>query len=249
MRAMKVRLYVVNASHPCATVEAALQRKRIPYRLAELPPPMHMAFMRMRFGRRTVPAISIDGEKLSGSRAIMRRLDELVPEPAMYPPDPAERARVEAAEAWGDEVLQGYARRVVWPTFRAHPEAMHSFQKGSKLPALPVPVLKVMAPVATRIEMRANEATSATYPEDLRALPEILDTADGFIADGVIGGEQPNAADLQIAPSLCLLMGLGDLRPLIEERPCGRLARRLFPDFPGDAPQGMIPAELMPATA
>ena len=246
---MNVRLYVVNASHPCATVEAALQRKHIDYKVTELPPPMHMAFMRMRFGQRTVPAITIDGERLSGSRAIMRRLDELVPEPAMYPSDPAERKRVEAAEEWGDEVLQGYARRVLWPTFKAHPEAMHSYQDGSKLPAFPVPVLKALAPVATRIEMRANEATSDTYPADLSALPEILDTADRYIAEGVIGGGEPNAADLQIAPSLCLLMGLGDLRPLIEARPSGQLALRLFPDFPGDAPTGMIPSELLPAGA
>ena len=246
---MNVRLYVVNASHPCATVEAALQRKHIPYKLTELPPPMHMAFMRMRFGQRTVPAITIDGEKLSGSRAIMRRLDELVPEPPMYPSDPGARARVEAAEAWGDEVLQGYARRVLWPTFKAHPEAMHSFQAGSKLPAFPVPVLKALAPVATRIEMRANEATDDTYPEDLRALPEILDAADRYIAEGVIGGEEPNAADLQIAPSLRLMMSLGDLRPLIAARPAGELAMRLFPDFPGDAPAGIIPADLLPATA
>ena len=42
-------------------------------------------------------------------------------------------------------------------------------------------------------------------------------------------------------------MGLGDLRPLIEARPRGELALRLFPDFPGDAPAGMIPAELLPA--
>ena len=243
---MNVRLYVVNASHPCNTVESALQRKAIPYKVTELPPPMHMAFMRLRFGKRTVPAITIDGEKLSGSRAIMRRLEELVPEPQLYPADPAERARVEEAEAWGDEVLQGFARRVLWPTFQAHPEAMHSFQKGSKLPAFPVPVLKALAPVATRIEMKANEATTATYPDDLAALPAMLDRVDAWIAEGVLGGEPPNAADLQIAPSLCLLMGLGDLRPLIAARPSGQLAQRLFPDFPGDAPAGLIPSQLLP---
>ena len=89
--------------------------------------------------------------------------------------------------------------------------------------------------------MRANEASNDTYPADLRALPAILDKVDGWIAEGVLGGEQPNAADLQIAPSLRLLMSLGDLRPLIEARPAGELALRLFPDFPGDAPAGIDP--------
>ncbi len=244
---MNVKLYVVHGSHPCATVQRALELKGIPYKLVELPPPMHMAVMKLRFGQRTVPGISIDGEKLVGSRAILRRLDALRPEPALLPADPAARAAVEAAEAWGDDVLQPLARRVLWPTFAAHPEAMACYSEGSKLPPVPLPVLKLMAPVVTGIEMRANHASKATYPADLRQLPEQLDRIDAWLADGTLGGEQPNAADLQIAPSVCLLMTLGDLRPLIASRPAGVWAAGLFPDFPGDAPAGLIPAELIGA--
>jgi glutathione S-transferase len=249
MAAMNVTLYVVNGSHPCATVERALQLKGIPYKLVEFPPPMHMAAMKLLFGKRTVPAMKVDDEKISGSRAILRRLDELQPEPALLPADDAARAKVEEAEAWGDEVLQPLVRRVLWPTFKAHPEAMATYSDGSKLPPIPVPVLKLIAPVATRIEMKANEATPDTYPADLRTLPELLDRVDAWIADGTLGGDTPNAADLQITPSLRLLMTLGDLRPLIEPRPAGQLALRVFPDFPGDAPAGIIPAEFLPAAA
>lgn len=247
---MAATLYVVNGSHPCATVERALQLKGLPYKVVEFPPPLHMPAMKLLFGRRTVPAIKLEGgEKLSGSRAILRRLDELRPEPGLLPADAARRAKVEQAEAWGDEVLQPLVRRVLWPVAKANPAAMASFSKGSKLPPVPVPVLKAIAPVITRVEMRANEASDASLAIDLRTLPELLDHVDRLIAEGVIGGEQPNAADLQIAPSLCLLMALGDLRPLIEPRPCGRLARRLFPDYPGDVPAGSIPGELLPAAA
>ena len=77
----------------------------------------------------------------------------------------------------------------------------------------------------------------------------MLDRIDGWIADGVLGGDKPNAADLQIASSLRLLMVLGDLRPLVESRPAGALALRIFPDFPGDVPAGSIPAELLPQPA
>ncbi len=246
---MSATLYVVNGSHPCATVERALQLKGIPYKVVEFPPPMHMVAMKILFGQRTVPGLKLDGgEKISGSRAILRRLDVLQPEPALLPADPAERAKVEEAEAWGDEVLQSLVRRVLWPTFKAHPEAMATFSGGSKLPAIPVPVLKLIAPVATRIEMKANDASPETYPADLRMLPELLDRIDAWIADGVLGGEQPNAADLQIAPGLRLLMALGDLRPIIEPRPAGQLALRLFPDFPGDVAAGSIPARYLPAT-
>ena len=244
---MNVRLFVVNGSHPCATVEAALQLKKIPYKVTEFPPPMHMALMPLVSGKRTVPAIRIDGEKISGSRAVLRRLDELVPDPALYPADADARAKVIAAEAWGDDVLQSLVRRVLWPTFKANPAAMATFNTGSKLPAIPIPVLKAIAPVATRIEMKANAASASTYPEDLRSLPALLDRVDALIAEGVLGGEQLNAADLQIAPGLRLLMTLRDLRPFIERRPAGALALRAFPDFPGDVPAGAIPAELLPA--
>jgi len=37
--------------------------------------------------------------------------------------------------------------------------------------------------------------------------------------------------------------------PGIEPRPAGQLALRVFPDFPGDAPAGIIPAEFLPAAA
>ena len=244
---MSVRLYRGNGSHPCATVEAALELKGISYRIVELIPPLHAPVMRVLFGRRTVPAMTIDGEKISGSRAILRRLDELVPEPALLPADADQRAAVLEAEAWGDEVLQPLVRRVLWPTFRAHPEAMASFQEGGKLPPLPLPVLRLIAPGATRLEMRMNGATDATYRADLRALLTLLDRIDGWIAAGVLGAASPNAADLQIAASLRLLMCLGDLRPLIEPRPAGALALKVFPSRAGDAPTGLIPADLLPA--
>ena len=65
----------------------------------------------------------------------------------------------------------------------------------------------------------------------------------------MLGGEQPNAADLQIATSLRLLMTLEDLRPAIEGRPAGELAMRVVPDFPGNAPPILPPAWLEPLRA
>ena len=63
-----------------------------------------------------------------------------------------------------------------------------------------------------------------------------------------MGAEPPNAADLQIATSVALLMTLDDLKPFIEGRPAGELARRLVPDFPGRTPAG-LPAGLARAAA
>ena len=81
----------------------------------------------------------------------------------------------------------------------------------------------------------------------LAALPAMLQRIDDWIAAGVIGGEQLNVADFQIAPSLRLAMTLDDLRPAIEARPAGELAKRVVPDYPGDCPAG--PAARLAAAA
>ncbi len=246
---MKIRLFIVGGSHPCATVERALEIKGLPYSTVEFPPPMHMGAMKLLFGSRTVPGIQIDGEKISGSRAILAKLDQLVPEPPLLPADADKRAAVTEAEAWGDEVLQPLVRRVLWPSFKAHPEVMANYSEGSKLPPIPIPVLKLIAPGVTTLEMRANRASEATYADDLRTLPILLDKVDGWIAAGTLGGEQFNVADLQIAASLRLLMTFADLAPVFDGRPCAALTLRCFPDAPGHAPVGTIPASLLPNAA
>ena len=245
---MPAKLYVIHGSHPCAAVERALTLKGIDFKKVEYPPPLHFPIQRLRFGARTVPSIAFDdGEKLSGSRRIIHRLEELAPEPPLFPADPALRARVEEAERWGDEVFQPIARRLLWPAFARNPRAMAGYQEGGRNPALPEPVLVAMAPVVTRIERRMNGATDEASRADLQALPGHLDRIDAWIADGVLGGDAANAADLQIATTLRLMLTLDDVRPLIEGRPAAALAMRLFPEHPGRVPAGTIPAEWLPA--
>lgn len=239
---MPAKLYVIDASHPCRAVKRAFELKGIPYRTVEFPPSLHFAFQRAKFGSPTVPGVVFEGgEKLQGSSAIMRRLDELAPEPRLYPDE-----RVAEAEAWGESVLQAAARRILWVGFARAPRAMAGFQ-GGKLPALPRPVIRAMAPVVTRVERRVNQAPDAQGKADLQALPAHLDKVDAWIADGVLGGDPPNAADLQIASSLGLLMTVGDVRPLIAGRPCAELATRLFP-YEGELPAGTFPADWLPAS-
>jgi glutathione S-transferase len=244
------KLYVVHGSHPCATAERALELKGIPYKVVELMPAMHAAHQRLRFGQRTVPGIKLeDGEKVVGSRAIVRRLETLVPDPPLLPADAAQRAAVEEAERWGDEVLQPIARRLVWLGMRRRPASIVSFSEHSKLP-VPDVMARLSAPMIARAEGRLNAVSEEAVRDDLAALPRHLDRVDGWIADGVIGGEDVNAADLQIAPTIRLMMVVGDARALIEGRPCAELALRLFPHWDGDIPAGVLPTPAAaPATA
>jgi glutathione S-transferase len=244
---MPAKLYVVHGSHPCATVQRALDMKAVPYKVAELLPPMHAALQRLRFGSRTVPGLTLaSGEKISGSRAIIRRLEEVAPEPSLFPADPDARVAVDRAEEWGDEVWQPMARRLLWQTFTLRPQAMKSYQAGSRFP-LPAPAVRVLAPTVNAVERRLNAADEGAVRADLRALPGHLDRIDGWIADGVLGGETVNAADLQIAPTSRLMLTIGDVRPYFAGRPAESHAMRLFGEWAGSTPAGVFPAEWLAA--
>ncbi len=241
---MSNTLYVIPGSHPCAAVEAALQLKDVPYDRVDWPPVAHRLLGRLRYGARTVPGLKLGDERVVGSRAILRRLDGLVAEPRLYPDDRERRALVERAAEWGDEVLHPIARRLTRAVLRRLPRAAESFSEGANLP-LPAWLTRPALPLVTRTAARLNNESETSTREDLIALPADLDRVDGWITDGVLGGEQPNAADLQIGSSLNLLRTLGDVRPLIAGRPCERLAGYLTPPA-GAAPAGVLPSEWLP---
>ena len=233
---MKARLFTIPASHPGWTVRLMLERKGISYTRIDLVKIVSMPVVRaLGFPGSTVPALILDGKRIQGSRAIAHELDALVPEPPLFPADPAERKRVEKAETWGDEVLQGVARRLAWNLLAKDSGSVRSYLEGSRL-GVPHAVAARTAPPIAKLAARFDRADDAHAIADLAALPELIDRVDGYIADGVIGGDEPNAADFQIAPSVALLMTLDDLRPHISERPAGALATRLVPDFPGRTP-------------
>jgi glutathione S-transferase len=230
------RLYVIPGSHPSRTALMMLERKGIDYRRVDLMPVISKAALRaVRFPGVTVPALKIDGERIQGSREIARALDRIRPDPPLFPRDPDARAKVEQAERWGDEVLQPVARRALWNALRRDRSPLRSYSAGARL-GIPIGLaVKTAAPIVA-LSARFNEATDDSVRDDLAALPGMLNRVDDWIAEGVLGADEPNAADLQIATSLRLLITLDDLREPIAARPAGRLALRLDPDYPGTTP-------------
>ena len=244
---MKVKLYALPASHPCAAVEVALRLKSIDYERVDLLPMSQQIIGPLRYGGNTVPGLRIDHERLAGSRTIMRRLDALVPEPPLLPSlsDAVARARVLEAERWGDEVLQSVPRRIIDAGFIRNHACMESYAGDTKLP-LPRALLRPALPLTAKLMARRNHAGDTIVQADMAALPAQLDHIDAWIADGVLGGEEPNAADLQIGSSIRLLLTIGDVRPLIEGRPAESLTRWFEPQA-GEVPAGTLPVEWLPA--
>ena len=169
---MAATLYAVPASHPCAAIEKALQLKGIEYRRVDIPPVAHKAVLYALFGRATVPGLVLDGEKVIGSREIVRTLDERVPEPPLLPADEKERKSVESRRGVGRRgpAAARAARRSGWRC-GASPAALPSYGEGSRLP-IPDVVSRLTAPLVTRAEQRINDGTELNVRADLaRARP------------------------------------------------------------------------------
>jgi glutathione S-transferase len=240
--APKLVLHTLAPSHPCKAVLAALELKGLEYELVEFVPGTHVEKMVSIYGEgnHTVPGMLVDGEPVHGSRAIFARLDELAPEPVLYPND-----AVREADLWGDQELQDLGRRLPWGALYFRPEAMGTFGGAGPLDGAGTD----FAIGFIRGTWKYHRITAARLQEDLARLPALLAHVEKLAADGVIGGKQPTAADLQIASTLRILLTLGDLRALLSASAGERIALELFGDYPGEVPAGAFPAGWTPAPA
>jgi glutathione S-transferase len=241
----KVKLYMFPGSNSVLTGRLMLEHKGIDYRCVTLIPGAH-AFVLLGLGFPTmgVPALKIDGRRVQGTRSISRALDELVPERPLFPADPAKRKAVEDAERWGED-LQNATRRIFYCGSRRDPQAFRSVMSpGRSLPARAL--LRMASPLIVRLATGAHRATDDAGREDIMLLPERLDQIDAWIAEGLLDGDELNAADFQIGVNVRAMLFADDLAPFIEGRPAERLARRVAPDYPGHMGPVLPPEWLQP---
>ena len=225
---MEAVLYGMRISNASQVALGALRVKRMRFRFRDLVPGFHPAIVRaLGFPGWTVPALRLDDRRIQGSREIVRALQSAVPSPSLFPADPARRRAVEEAEAWGEGPLQDVPRRIFrWAMTNDLAARRWLIDDLTNLPA-PGIVARLGAPLPWLLA-RHSRADEDTARADVRGLPELLDRVDVLIAQGTIGGPQPNAADLQILASVRTLLGFADLRPLVEGRPAGAAAGSLM---------------------
>jgi len=233
---MDTKLYVIPLSHAAAAARLMLEYKAVRHERVELLSGLHPLFLRLAgFRGGTVPALRSDGRRIQGTTSISRFLDELCPEPRLFPQEPAARRRVEEAEAWGANVLQDVPRRFFrWALVR-EPGVLRLLARANRIP-LPGLAAVMMKPLAIYFA-RLSDAGDETVRRHLAELPELLDRADALVEAGVIGASVPNAATFQIAPSLRFLLNFEQLAPLFRDRPAERFARELLPEYPGPVSQ------------
>lgn len=246
---MSIKLYALPASHPCAAVEEAIKLKGIPYRRIDMLPLAQLLAGPALYRGITVPGVRIHGAKIVGSRAIMRRLDEMQATPPLLPDDASLRASVLQAERWGDETLQSVVRRILDAGWVRCPRSLEGYAARSQLP-IEARRLRALMPLTARLMAIRNSARDAAVKADIAALPSQLNQIEQWISHGVLGGDPPNAADLQIGSSIRLLSTVADVRPIIEAHPAVVALTRHFPGpQPGEVPAGTLPQEWLPPAA
>jgi len=238
----KVKLYMFPGSNSVYTGRLMLEHKELDYTTMTLMPGPH-AFIMLGLGFPTmgVPALKIDGRKVQGTRAMSLALDEIVPEKPLFPADPEARKAVVRAERWGEE-LQNSTRRVFYSIARRDPTAFRTLMSPGRTPPMRA-ALRLSAPLIVRLATGAHRATDEAARDDLVLLPERLDQVDAWLAEGLLGGAELNAADFQIAVNVSALMTADDLRPYIEGRPCAQYAKRVAPDYQGRRLSAVLPPE------
>jgi glutathione S-transferase len=245
-------LYVIPGSHACRSAMLMLGHKQVPYRRAEIVTLLHPLVVRLHgfdaggqtrtaggrrtFGLRlgdrlgTVPALAADGHRISTNHGIARFLDDRHPEPPLFPTDPEQRAAVEDAERWANETLQMAARRILGAALVRDAAAFSRSSGYGRLGYLLYKRARTRRLIIPRIA-RGVFATSPRVERDpVAELPALLDRVEAWIADGVLGGAQLNAADFMVAPSLALILYRPDVMPIFEGRPSLELVDRLLPE-------------------
>jgi glutathione S-transferase len=212
-------LYGTPGSHPSKSAELMLAFKGVDFKRVDLPNMTHKPILRvMGFDVKTVPVMKLDGKRVTTTRRITRALGVDVPD--------------EALEGWADDELQACVRAIGrWGAVH-DPPSMATFLDRPVL-GMPVGMVKASLPVVGKLTAMQMKIPDATARERLAVLPGHLDRVDALLADGTIGGAQPNALDFQIAPSVRLAMCFDQLRDEVAARPAGAHALKVCPDFPG----------------
>jgi len=217
-------LWQIDVSHYSEKARWALAWKGVEHRRRSPVPGAHMAvaFWLTRGAQYTFPVLSIDGRRIGDSTAIVAALEELYPQPPLYPEDVAQRRRALELEEFFDEELGPYIRQLVWHEFRNDRESFTELMEQTA----PKPLASFSWPTTaygrafTALRFRAGDTEKA---ERGRAKTlAALDRLEAELGDNeyLVGGKF-SVADLTAA-SLFYPLALPEEAPLRADSPAPR---------------------------
>ena len=117
-------LWQLQISHYNEKVRWALDYKKIPHTRRSMMPGVHRLIARRLAGIDTSPVMTINGEGVGDSSAILQAIEERWPNPSLIPTDADERRRALELEDWFDEELGPHIRRAVYWELLPYPDVV-----------------------------------------------------------------------------------------------------------------------------
>lgn len=214
---MKIVVYGTRLSPFVEKLVRGVLLKKLDYELVEPKTPLDLRRWNPVTGK--MPVAEIDGEKLYDSTFILRRLDELVPDPPLVSRESGSASSQRLLEDWADESLYWYTMAFRWTDANASATA---HQILSNVPALLRPLL---VPVVRR------QIGGMTRAQGLGRLPvEVLVREYGGLLDDLevllagrpfFFGDCVSQADLAVYAQLHMADNevTPETRKLVRDRP------------------------------
>ena len=189
-------------SHYNEKARWALDWKGVPHTRTSYLPGLHMKPVMKLTGQRKTPVVRFGDTFVSGSANILAALEERFPNPALYPADPADRARALEVQRYFDEEIGPRIRRPVLEACLQDGTYLASVFAADKGAGTRL-AYKLLMPVAKGKVRAGNGITGPETIEDgIRGTEEGLD----FIANNRDGdflvGDRFSIADLTAASIL-----------------------------------------------
>ena len=168
-------LWQIDISHYAEKARWALDYKEVDHVRRSLLPGTHIpiALVLTRGGQPTIPVLQMDGRAIGDSTAIIAALEELYPEPPLYPSKPDERERALELEDWFDENLGPHTRLLPFYELIQEPDLFAEVAAAS----VPGPLGKAKPVVGAYARGYTSLRWGANKGEDAQRAREAIVTA------------------------------------------------------------------------
>jgi glutathione S-transferase len=197
-------LWQLTISHYSEKARWALDYKEVGHVRRSPLPGMHIAVALWLTGgdSPTFPLLELDGRTIADSTAVLAALEQAFPEPALYPADPARRARALELEEFFDEELGPHLRLLPFYELMQEPETFAQIASE----AVPGPLGKAKGLIGayarayTSVRWNANsEAAAITARAKVVAALDRLEAELEENGGDYLAGESFSVADLTAA--------------------------------------------------
>jgi len=129
-------LWQFQFSHYNEKARWALDYKRIAHRRHSVLPGFHILPVLIKTGQKQVPVLIVEGKSVADSTRIIQHLEEIKPDPPLYPADGATRQRALDLEEYFDEELGPEIRRAFFHLVLPHTSYIADQMSVGQTPAL-----------------------------------------------------------------------------------------------------------------